>query len=313
MGKILVTGGAGFIGTHLCRELIKRGNQVISLDLRAAAYPVPGVQYIEGDVLNRTLVRNLLTETTAVFHLAAMASVVLCQENPAKSLETNLLSVSLMAEEILEQEKKSGTKIRMIFSGSSVVYGNSLTIGRKSKESDPLPLATSHYGVHKLGAEQQLKLLASNRGLEAVAFRFFNVYGEGQAPSSPYSGVITIFSKIIAENGTILLNNNGINTRDFISVKDIVDGCILASTLPYTEALFGPFNLGTGQATSIAELAQVLDQISEKNTKTVKNPPREADVLHSCADITRAQQILTWSPKVKLVTGLCDLILEKTL
>lgn len=305
---ILVTGGAGFIGTHLCRALAENGFKVRSLDIAHPKKPVQGVEYILGDVRDRKGVEAALRGAAAVFHFAALVSVPLCQEKPVESYETNLMAAARLLDLIYAQNQKQDFKTRMIFSGSSVVYGDDTQLGQSRQEDEKLSAPLSFYGAQKLGAEHLIKLFRQNQGIPAVVFRYFNVYGLDQDPHSPYSGVISIFSGAIAQGKTIRLNGGGFQTRDFVSVKDIVRACLKALELNDDQCDAIPINLGSGKSVSIKELAQMMIAASGKKIPIEVAPARSGDVAHSLAEIARARTVLGWKPEIGLEQGLRELI-----
>lgn len=312
--KILVTGGSGFIGTHLCRALAELGHEVSSLDLVPPdENPGPksregrGIHHIPGDVRERASLRSALSGVDAVFHLAAIASVPKCQENPTESYRTNLLSTSILLEEIRELQRIGEKTIRLVFSSSSAVYGGDF--GReKAEESRATRNPLSLYAAQKLGSEQAIKIFREQWQVPAVVFRFFNVYGPGQKADSPYSGVISLFHKAIQESLPIQLHGGGKQTRDFVSVSDIVRGLIGALALAEADCDAFPINLASGESTSISELAEMMMKISGKNVETLITPWRNGDLEHSLASIANAEKKLGWKPSVRLRDGLDELV-----
>lgn len=301
--KILVTGGAGFIGTHLCRALVHEGHAVTVLDIVSTREIVPSVKYLQGDVRDLVSVENALADSDAVFHLAAMVSVPLCQDQPAQSYQTNLIGTA----NVLEAVRKQGKKTRVVFASSAAVYGHSGDRPEPVSESRPLAAPLSFYAAQKLASEQMLALYHKTHQIPAVVFRFFNVFGPGQDPSSPYSGVISIFASQILGDAPIQLNGGGAMTRDFVSVHDIVRALLKALDLSEPKCDGCPINLGSGLSTSIRELAKIMMRAAGRKVELVEAPARFGDIQHSLADISRARDVLGWTPQTTLESGLNEL------
>ncbi len=307
MLKVLVTGGAGFIGTHLCRALSAQGHPVSVLDLRDPDEVVENVSYIRGNVCDAQVLRSCGSDIDCIFHLAAMVSVPMCQENPAESYEVNLLGTVRVIEQALANQRRTGKPTRVVFSSSSAVYGNQAGSGDRIKESEP-PCPRSFYALQKLASENAIRLACEVESLRAVVFRFFNVFGPGQKADSPYSGVISLFIRAIQEGRALRLNGGGAQTRDFVSVKDIVNALTAAMVAPESVCDGRPVNLGTGKSVSIRDLAERLKALGSQATELVDAPHRAGDVMHSCADIARAWEVLKWKPVTSLDHGLSELM-----
>lgn len=318
--RILVTGGAGFIGTHLCRRLVSEGHFVRVLDLKDPKAAVPSVSYERGDVRDSKIVERLVREADAVYHFAAIVSVPLCQEKPVESHQTNLLATLQVLDAISEEQKRRNANaqarpkrpIRLIFSGSSVVYGASCqSASDRCVEDSAMAWPLSFYGAQKLGSEHAIRLYFEHHHIPSVVFRFFNVYGPGQDPKSPYSGVISIFSDAIREGRPLHLHGGGSQTRDFISVHDVVDACVRALDAPDDQCTGQAFNLGTGTSVTIRSLAEKMAHVVGRNVDLIETPAREGDVKFSLASIARAERILEWHPKVSLEQGLSELLIPR--
>ena len=305
---ILVTGGAGFIGTHLCHALLGQNKSVRVLDLKLPDQPVPRVDYRQGDIRNP---RDLMLAThgvQAVFHFAAIVSVPLCQEDLVTGYATNLTGTLNVLEAVRVEKTRSGRSPKLIFASSAAVYGNALEIGRATTEDMAGPAPQSFYGAQKLASEQAIQIAHQVYGVPSVIFRFFNVFGKGQDPSSPYSGVISVFKNALEAGRPLLLNGGGTQTRDFISVHDVVLACIKALDLPKDQYSALPINLGTGQSTTILQLADSMIRASGRKVATQSMPPREGDLQHSLSDTSRAREILNWTAQTQLDNGLADLL-----
>ncbi|MCK6470944.1 MAG: NAD-dependent epimerase/dehydratase family protein [Planctomycetes bacterium] len=301
---VVVTGGSGFIGRHVCQGLIASGYRVRVLDIEEPMTPLPGVDYEIGDVCQDTKVRSTITNATALIHLAAMVSVPECQERPEDSYRVNVMSVATVLEAIRRESVKSGRNIRFLFSSSSAVYGTKGDEGGNLVEDQPLDPPISLYGVQKLAAERMVRLYNTEHGIPGVVFRFFNVFGSGQRADSPYSGVISQFRRRILEGEPLVLNGGGRQTRDFISVTDVVCACLLALRIHPSNCDAKPINLGTGRSLSIKALAHIMMNQMNRTVELRMAPPRKGDVLHSRADIARAFKVLHWRPSMSFDAAL---------
>ncbi|MBI2605564.1 MAG: NAD-dependent epimerase/dehydratase family protein [Deltaproteobacteria bacterium] len=304
--KILVTGGAGFIGTHLCRALADE-HEVHVLDLKDPRSAVKGVKYRIGDARDPGTLAEMTRDAACVYHLAAYVSVPYCQEHPGESYENNLVASVRVGEAALAESKRTGRKVRVIFSSSAAVYSRAGIEGKGLRESDVSSVPLSFYGAQKLGSEHALKVYRDLSGLPVVNFRFFNVYGPGQDPKSPYSGVISLFTGAVRENRGLTLNGDGRQTRDFVFVRDLTDALSRASRIPEEACDGNAVNLGTGRSISILDLAEETMKAAGKTVPVKHGPPRAGDVRHSCSDISRARDVLGWEPRVTLAEGLREL------
>jgi UDP-glucose 4-epimerase len=305
---LLVTGGAGFIGTHLCRRLASQSHRVRVLDLRAPETAVPSVEYVRGDVRDAALLEKCMAGVTTVYHLAATVSVPLCQKDPIESYSNNFTATVVVLEAIRRRAAAGHPSPRLVFASTAALYGTNGDDGRALREEDAAIEFLSFYAAQKDASERAISLYARTFGVPAAVFRFFNVYGPGQDPTSPYSGVITVFSRLAREGRDLPLNGGGAQTRDFISVHDLVDG--LVAPLSGGKAAWDaePMNLGSGTAITVRELASKIREALGGRFALVDAPPREGDVLHSRADIRRAREKLGFAPRRDLLTGLRELL-----
>ncbi|MCB0211486.1 MAG: SDR family NAD(P)-dependent oxidoreductase, partial [Anaerolineae bacterium] len=246
----LVTGGAGFIGSHIVEALVERGDRVRVLDnlstgrLQNLAHVSELVEFIEGDVRNETVIREAVSGVDTIFHLAAMVSV---PESMAKPIEAETVN-ALGTLALLTAAKHAGVR-RLILSSTCAVYGDEPSLP-KTETSPTRP--QSPYAISKLAAEHYCHLFNDSMGLETVVLRYFNIYGPRQDPSSPYSGVISIFVDKMSQGHLPFIYGDGEQTRDFVFVKDVVQANLRASQTP--EAAGNVFNIGTGHPSSINDL-----------------------------------------------------------
>lgn len=305
--NILITGGAGFIGTHLARRLAGKGHRVEVLDLRSPS-PIAGVLGVRGDVRDQVTVNELVGRADTVFHLAALVSVPLCDSAPEESHTTNFLGTSHVAEAARVASAHRREPVRIVFASSAAIYGHLGRAGVPLDETSPVPTPLSLYAAQKLFSEQLLALYHERHGLPVVSFRFFNVYGPGQDSASPYSGVISHFAAAVAAGRSLQLHGGGEQTRDFVHVDDIVRALELQIRQPVEAWDARPVNLGSGRSTSINALAKLLMQAAGNTVPLQSIAARAGDVRHSLAGIGVARERLRWTPQVGLSEGLSALI-----
>jgi len=303
MKKYLVTGGAGFIGSHLSRALLARGDSVIILDslesgnlenivdLRANE----NLEFVEDTILNKTRLLSLSSQVNGIFHLAALVSVQRSIDDPELNHQINVDGMF----NVLESARQQGVS-KIVLALSAALYGNSYS--PPHKESYPtVPL--SPYAVGKNLLEMYSSVYTNLYGLECVCLRFFNVYGPNQDPSSPYSGVISKFLDAITKNKSIVIFGDGEQTRDFVYVLDVVQALILSMD----REIHGVFNVGTGLTTSINQLAKKIVQLEDPHIgEIIYKETREGEVRHSCADISIAREKLGYIPGYTLECGLLE-------
>jgi UDP-glucose 4-epimerase len=295
--RYLVTGGAGFIGSHLTKLLERQGHEVAVLDnMSTGSYKnlSPGSIVYEEDIRDGAAVKGLMRGVQGCFHLAAIASVEECTEKWAESHETNLTGT------INVFDAAAQFKVPVVYASSAAVYGNPSRIPVGEHDAK-IPL--SFYGSDKLGCEQHARAAYTIRGLRSTGLRFFNVYGPGQDPNSPYSGVISIFAKKIMLGDEITIYGDGKQTRDFVYVGDVV----LALTVAMARANMHPctvLNIATGVGTSINVLATLIAKLAEKEVRATRAPQRVGDIQTSVGDPANAAQLLGWKATTSLETGL---------
>ena len=311
MKRIVVTGGAGFIGSHLVEELIRRGNQVIVLDdlstgkLENIKHLIeqPGhperfrntPQFIRGSVTDLPLLRKVFQGIDYVFHQAAIPSVPRSVENPRATHEANITGTL----NVLLASRDNGVK-KVIYASSSSVYGDTPTL---PKTEDMPPDPQSPYAITKLAGEYYCQVFHHLYGLPTVCLRYFNVYGPRQDPTSQYAAVIPIFIRRVLDNRPPIIFGDGEQTRDFTFVKDVVEANILAAQ---SDAA-GVYNIGTGQRVSINKLAELVIKLVGDSLEPVHAEPRLGDIRHSLADISRARQF-GYNPRYNLQQGLTETI-----
>lgn len=291
MAKCFITGGAGFIGSHLVEVCLDRGFSVIVLDDLSTGkkenLPLNHAQleFIEGDITDRDSilqVKRRNPDIDYIFHLAAIASVTKSMERPLETHQVNFMGTLVL----LDVFRDSGLK-KMVYASSAAVYGEPEKIPLR-EDAPPGPM--SPYGADKLQGEYYLKIFNDSFDLPTVACRFFNVFGERQDPSSPYSGVISIFfdkilSKKRKENAAITIFGEGTQTRDFIYVKDIVRALVFLAEKPTIRGDI--FNLGYGKKITILKLAQKMRDLVGVNIDIQHREAREGDIRDSQSDIEK--------------------------
>ena len=306
--RILVTGGAGFIGSHLVDKLLNEGFEVTVIDnldtgrLENIAHHQgrEGFHFIKGDIRDFNLITQTMKDIDAVFHEAALASVTLSIEKPILTNDINVTGTLNLLKASSDLHVK-----RFIYASSAAIYGDTPS---PQKREDMTPNPTSPYGVSKLAAENYVKLFHKVYGLETVSLRYFNVYGPRQRfdIQSAYGGAITIFLNRLLKNMSPIIYGDGEQTRDFIYIQDITEANMLA--LNTKNAAGEVFNIGTGTNVSINQVAEVLKEImNRKDLKNVHADPRPTDIRHGYADISKAETILGFHPKVSLKEGLVKL------
>ena len=282
--RILVTGGAGFIGSHLVDALLARGHAVRVLDNlssgKRANLPTddPRLDLQVGDVADPEAVRAAMAGCTAVAHLAAVASVQASVEDPVATHRSNFLGTLNVCEAMREQGIR-----RVLFASSAAVYGQNGEGEAIDEDTPKAPLTP--YAVDKLASEYYLDFYRRQHGLEPAIFRFFNVFGPRQDPSSPYSGVICIFTERARAGLPITLFGDGEQTRDFIYVADLAALLVQALERPQVEA--GAVNVGLGRATSLNQLLATIGELLGGLPPVAHAPVRAGDIRHSLADNRR--------------------------
>ena len=299
MSSYLVTGGAGFIGSHLTEELIRRGEQVRVVDSLITGHRknlahLSGVEFMEGDLADIAVARRAAQGIDYVLHQAAIPSVPRSVEDPITSNRANIDSTL----NVLVAARDAGVK-RVVYAGSSSAYGNTPTLPKhEGMPTNPL----SPYALQKLVGEQYMQMFTALYGLETVTIRYFNVFGPRQDPSSPYSGVISIFARALLENKAPTIYGDGEQTRDFTYIANVVDGVLRAVSAP--NAAGQVINVATGTSISLNRLFSSMREILGSGLQVAYGPVRSGDVKDSLADITRARTLLGYEPCVTFEAGL---------
>jgi len=298
--KALVTGGAGFIGSHIVDRLLADGHEVIVLDDFSTGHRsnLPennaALTIVEGDISNLDTVKQCMVGIDWVFHKAAVASVPKTVNDPVGSSAVNYQGTL----NLLEAARNNKVK-RFVFASSAALYGDEPTL---PKVETMCPVTLSPYAVDKLASEFACGMYTKLYGLETVCLRYFNVYGPKQDPSSPYSGVISIFTDKLKKKQTPSIFGDGGQTRDFVFVGDVVEANMKAITAK--EGVGEYYNIATGNKITLNELLKTLSDIYETEFKVNYGEVRQGDIRESYAVIDKAVSKLKWKPAVALKQGL---------
>jgi UDP-glucose 4-epimerase len=300
-GLCLVTGGAGFIGSHLVESLTASGRTVRVLDDLSTglaanfAHVAPAPELIPGSVADPAAVERAAAGCEVVFHLAALASVAKSVEDPPAShaaCATGTLNV-------LDAARRAGAR-RVVYAASASAYG---TASDPDGQDEDTPLAAlSPYAAAKLAGEFYAQAFAHTYGLETVRLRFFNVFGPRQRPDSPYSGVIAIFAAMLAAGRIPTVHGDGLQSRDFVYVSDVASALARAADAPGVSGRV--YNIGTGRSVTLLDLIAELNAVLGTSVAPAHGPARAGDVRHSRAKIDRARDDLGYAPAVSLADGL---------
>ncbi len=326
MGKVLVTGGAGFIGSHLIEALHKKGHFIIIIDNLSSGF-IKNLKFLidkknwpkvknlnrsssigkyrlaeklifyKGSITNYSLLEKIFQENENLdfcFHLAAVVSAPWSIKHRKETFTTNFQATKKLVSLGKKYELKG-----VAFAGSAAEYGNEKRLPIKEKYAQK-GSQLSPYGESKFLSTKFISL-QNNKNFSAFSLRFFNVYGPRQNPASPYSGVISKFMERVVKKRNIVIYGTGKQTRDFVFVKDVVLALLATWRKKPKKAIF---NVGTGEKTTINALANEINQLGGKNSEIVYQIKRQGDILHSQADITKAGKFLSWRPQTNLKKGL---------
>jgi len=302
--KALVTGGAGFIGSHIAQALCAKGARVVVLDnlclgsVENLAWKSQGdsLELVVGDVSDPAMIRKVMAGCDWVFHEAALPSVPVSVSKPLETNRDNLSSTL----DMLVAARDLGVK-RFMFASSSAVYGNNPA---PAKSEDLSPDCLSPYALQKYASEQYARMFHQLYGLETVSFRYFNVFGPRQSFNSPYSGVIARFCTLALEGTPPTIFGDGLQSRDFVYIDNVVQANILGAERPSDKVAGQFFNVGGGESINLLQLVDELGKITGKPLHPKFEPARTGDVKHSLADISHARGGLAYNPAVSWQEGL---------
>jgi UDP-glucose 4-epimerase len=303
-GLCLVTGGAGFIGSHLVDGLLAAGYPVRVLDDLSTGDEANlrrhrgALRIMRGDLRDRDAVRAAMSDAQVVFHLAAISSVQRSIVDPVESIDVNVRG----AMQVLQMAQESGVR-RVILASSAAVYGDSDALPLSEREA-PKPL--SPYAVHKLACEHLCKVFTQMYGLETVALRYFNVYGSRQRPDAEYAAAIPRFVERLRHNEAPVIYGDGEQTRDFIHISDVVRANLLAAESP--TACGCAINIASGQGASVNEVVRILTELTGATVAPRSEPSQPGDIRESVADIALARELLGFEPHVSLREGLALMV-----
>lgn len=295
--NLLITGGAGFIGSSVVEQAIAAGHTVRvfdNLETGERAHVPAGVPLIEGDIRDPEALRGAMAGVDAVIHLAAMVSVVRSVQEPKACWDVNVTGTH----NVLAAAQEARCR-RVVLASSAAVYGNAAALPKLETHT---PEPASPYALTKGMNEVHAEYFSRYMGLETVCMRFFNVYGPRQRPDSPYAGVISIAAAKLLVGETFTVNGTGEQTRDFVYVDDVAGAVLAAATAPGLSHLV--VNVGRGESIALLELLASMGRALGTAPQLAFGPPREGDVLHSRADITRLREELAYMPVVSLDEGL---------
>ena len=300
MAHYLITGGAGFIGSNLTHALLNRGDEVRVLDNFSTgrhanvADIVNEVEIIEGDLRDAGSCKQAVAGVDYVLHLASIPSVEHSVLHPDLCMEVNVNATI----NLLLAARDANVK-RLVFASSSAIYGDSPVLP-KSEEMKPLP--PSPYAVGKLAAEHSCQIFYKLYGLETVCLRYFNVFGPRQDPTSQYSAVIPLFARAMLSGKAPIIFGDGLQSRDFTYVNDIIQANLLAVSAP--DVAGQVFNIACGQSQTLLDLVAALNAVLNTSIEPVHAPPRQGEVKHSVADISRAEKLLGYKVGTTFAEGL---------
>jgi UDP-glucose 4-epimerase len=302
MPTYLVTGGAGFVGSHLVEALVRRGDRVRVLDnlstgkIENSVSVAEDVELLTGDVADEAAVQRAVAGCEVVFHQAALASVPRSLEEPLATHAACATGTLV----VLHEARKAGVR-RLVYAGSSSAYGNPPQSSTPKRETD-VPAPLSPYAAAKLAGEMYCQAFWKSYSFETVVLRYFNVFGPRQDPQGPYAAVIPLFIQAILAGRQPTIFGDGRQTRDFTYVENVVQANLLAAEVG--GAAGQVFNVGSGVAYSLLDVLRELNTILDASVEPLFQPERAGDVRDSLADITRAKEVLGYSPAIGFIEGL---------
>ena len=303
----LVTGGAGFIGSHVCEGLMARGNRVRILDNFATGkremaqrLQGAGAEFMEGDIRSYHIVRDAVCDVEAIIHLAALPSVPRSIKDPITTNEVNVGGTL----NVLDAAREAGVE-RVVFASSSSVYGSNVQL---PKSEDMMPQPISPYAVSKLAGEKYCQAFTNSYGLETVSLRYFNVFGPRQDPQSAYAAFIPKCLLALRSGTRFTVDGDGSHSRDFTYVSNVVQANLRALEV---ENIGGEvFNVACGDSLSVIEVVQHLQKMTGCTGNVTHGPKRVGDVTHSLADISQAQELLGYEHEISAITGLQRIVAQ---
>ncbi len=300
MATYLVTGGCGFIGSHLVEALLARGHRVRVVDDLSTGKREnlpPGVDLVLGDVADAGLMRRAMMGIDGCFHLAAIASVQRGNEDWLSTHRANLTGAVTVFD--LARNCRPGGPVPVVYASSAAVYGDNPVLPL-AEDAETRPL--SAYGADKLGCELHARVAWAVHRVPNVGFRFFNIYGPRQDPKSPYSGVIAIFAGRVAADEEITINGDGGQSRDFVYVSDVVRHLVAAMGEMKPGAAV--FNICTGRSTTVLELAHIISRIGRRQARVAHGPARTGDIRESLGNPEKARAAFGFSADTPIAEGL---------
>jgi UDP-glucose 4-epimerase len=297
--RVLVTGGAGFIGSHLVALLVQKGVELRVLDSLVSGKRewIPAeAEFIEGDIRDASALSTVMRDITRVVHLAAHVSVAESMTDPLKTHEVNVMGT----ENVLNAMRIAGVQ-RIVYATSAAVYGNDPSLPKTA--SSPLS-PQSPYALSKVLNEMQTKMYKQIFGLLPTGLRFFNVYGPGQLGDHPYASVIPRWIEAVRAGRPILVNGDGSQTRDFVHVRDVVGAMYKALMIEDT----GIFNIASGEETSLKDLLHIIESVNRAPVEITYESARKGDIIRSVADISAARRVLGFEPTMRLTEGISELL-----
>lgn len=301
---ILVTGAAGFIGSHICEYLLKYGAKVVAFDNMESGLQAnvdlfsnhPNYTFVKGDIKNLEDCLTAVKGVDAISHQAALGSVPRSIKMPLATHEANVTGFL----NILEAAKANGVK-RIVYASSSSVYGDSLQL---PKVEDVIGNPLSPYAVSKYSNELYANVYASAYGLELIGFRYFNIFGPRQDPQGEYAAVIPLFMKAMLSNSSPFLNGDGEQTRDFTFVENAVQANVKGLFIEVEDAVNQVYNIACGERVSLKQLVEELKKLTKVDVSTKYRNPREGDIQDSLANISKARNLLGYDPHYNMSEGL---------
>lgn len=299
--RYLVTGGCGFVGSHLVEALLREGHEVLILDdlstgkLENVPASAPGLKMVVGDVAEAQTTARLMAECDGAFHLAAVASVQRCTEDWSATHRVNMGGTVAVYEAAARARRADGRARPVVAASSAAIYGDGGAAALR-EEAPARPL--SAYGADKYALELQGAVAARVHGIPVSAMRFFNVFGPRQDPASPYSGVLTLFARRLARGEPLTIHGDGGQTRDFVHVADVAAACAAAMEAMQFEAAEGraaearTYNVCSGESVSVRRAAELLARLSGAAARLEFGPPRAGDIRHSLGDPSRLEREL---------------------